>query len=693
MEKALQAQTNSKKIDAQPDWDAALVDIPTAAMLTGISERTLRDRCSKGLYDIREVSSEKGGGSGGVSYRIPISSLPRDAQMRYCCMRDDHVLLTDLAAYHARYGDAGVSELWERLNAVHMFNQLESGDKRTVTQVKAEYAASIGKDARTVYRWCQRYQQEGIAGIMNSLARSGKGKPKALCLFAQDFIKHQLYCANKRYNAAIYAALCKLDRDLGVSACERCPHCDGSDGRTEAALSCELERNALCDQQGGGLIVPQNIATINRYIATIPEDELAYARRGNRYWEANYMHKTLRKKPEMVNECWFGDHHMFDLFVIDDNGDIVRPWLTAWSDAASGAFVAFGVNTCPNSTTVAETLKRGILPTKSGFSGVPKMIYIDNGKDYRSKKMEGDREVEYSLGRINEHFNDAGMLRNLGIAVIHAQPYKAWSKIIERLFGTLEGRYIRELPGWCGGRPDQRPEDLTRAKLEKMAARDELLTLRQFEQVVREQIIPAYHAERFGQLKSPLEIYQSLPKARGDMPSWDVLSLLSTEAATRKICTSGIKLQNRWYWHEALTHMVGQEVVIKYDKDDMAQIVVTQGKRYICVAPLAQVMKLVDADPIALAAHMAGQARARREVRANIAAAHNAVETALKNVIYEPIDLSTVKGGVTSTEYRRAAKDLEKTKAERREKNAAEKAADDLVRKRFMERGRELVNS
>ena len=95
------------------------------------------------------------------------------------------------------------------------------------------------------------------------------------------------------------------------------------------------------------------------------------------------------------------------------------------------------------------------------------------------------------------------------MAVIHAQPYKAWSKIIERLFGIIEDRYIRDLPGWCGNSPSQRPQDLTRAYLEKQAERGRLLTIAQFERIMREQIIPAYHNEAFDKEQSPLEIYES----------------------------------------------------------------------------------------------------------------------------------------------------------------------------------------
>ena len=406
------------------------------------------------------------------------------------------------------------------------------------------------------------------------------------------------------------------------------------------------------------------------------------------------MPKTQRTKPEKINECWFGDHHMFDLFVVDDDGRIVRPWMTAWSDAKSGAFVGWCITTNPNSTTIAETFVRAIAKSSfSPFYGVPAAIYIDNGKDYRSKRFEGGRETEHVIGRLNEQLSQTALLQVLGVNVIHAQPYKAWSKIIERLFGTLENRYIRDLPGWCGGRPDQRPEYLTRAYLEKQAERGTLLTLAQFERVMREQIIPAYHSERFDNEQSPIEIYESGEKARSDLPGWDVLAMIRTEAATRKVSYMGIKLHKQWYWDDALRHMVGQEVTVRYSKDDDLSVTVISGDHFVCEACLKDKLRLIGEDPEKIAAHMRLQKQAVQEVREGIAHAERAVQVGLRNVYYEPIDLSVVGAGtITTLEYRKAAKARAEKRTELAEQVKREKDSDtvanDTVRKMFMELGR-----
>lgn len=670
---------------------AGLLTTAEVATLTDQALMTVHRKIQRGEYSVVAAASPHG--QGGKQYMVDITNLPESAQMRYIAQMEG-VGEADIVSYQQRYGDIGISAVLARRNAVLECKIIERDGKGNITARKNALAARIGVTLRTIYRWRDAYDARGLAGLMDKTEQSNKGKPKSMCLFAQDFVKANLYSAAKHTNRSAYEKLRRLAAELDVHACSRCPHCDGSIARRELGLQGRAQEYELCDRPGEGLIIPESVSTLNRYAQTIPADELAYARYGNRYWEAKYMPKTQRTKPEKINECWFGDHHMFDLFVVDDDGRIVRPWMTAWSDAKSGAFVGWCITTNPNSTTIAETFVRAIAKSSfSPFYGVPAAIYIDNGKDYRSKRFEGDRETEHVIGRLNEQLSQTALLKVLGVNVIHAQPYKAWSKIIERLFGTLEGRYIRDLPGWCGGRPDQRPEHLTRAYLEKQAERGKLLTLAQFERVMREQIIPAYHAEHFDNEQSPIEIYESGEKARNDLPGWDVLAMIRTEAATRKVSYMGVKLRKQWYWDDALRHMVGQEVTVRYSKDDDLSVTVISGDHFVCEACLKDKLRLIGEDPEKIAAHMRLQKQAVQEVREGIAHAERAVQVGLRNVYYEPIDLSVVGAGtITTLEYCKAAKARAEKRTELAEQVKREKDSDtvanDTVRKMFMELGR-----
>ena len=114
--------------------------------------------------------------------------------------------------------------------------------------------------------------------------------------------------------------------------------------------------------------------------------------------------------------------------------------------------------------------------------------------------------------------------------------------------------------------------------------------------------------------------------------------MIRTEAATRKVSYMGIKLHKQWYWDDALRHMVGQEVTVRYSKDDDLSVTVISGDHFVCEACLKDKLRLIGEDPEKIAAHMRLQKQAVQEVREGIAHAERAVQVGLRNVYYEPID-------------------------------------------------------
>lgn len=118
--------------------------------------------------------------------------------------------------------------------------------------------------------------------------------------------------------------------------------------------------------------VPECRQTLSRMLAAIPSDEVTLARRGVKAWKDDHMFMAVREKPQTVNEVWFGDHHQFDCFVLDETGKPVRPWLTAWYDAATGCLVGWVLCTNPNTETITEAFIRGVAHTEhSPFYGLP----------------------------------------------------------------------------------------------------------------------------------------------------------------------------------------------------------------------------------------------------------------------------------------------------------------------------------
>ena len=185
----------------------------------------------------------------------------------------------------------------------------------------------------------------------------------------------------------------------------------------------------------------------------------------------------------IVSDC------KLNLLVLNENGDPVHPWMTAWMDACSRKFVGWELTLEPNSDMVADSFCRAAVYAKdSDVHGLPRYIYIDNGKDYRSHRFEGETLVETDLGCLNAEFSEKeGLLRTLGVGVHHALPYRGWSKDVERAFGTLED-FVREFPGWCGDSPEERPEDNGRI-LRRMRERGELMNFETFAKCFAEKLL------------------------------------------------------------------------------------------------------------------------------------------------------------------------------------------------------------
>ena len=57
------------------------ISTSTAALLTGEAPQRIREKIAGGVYETRKQRSDRGGGNGGESYQIAVSSLPQEAQI------------------------------------------------------------------------------------------------------------------------------------------------------------------------------------------------------------------------------------------------------------------------------------------------------------------------------------------------------------------------------------------------------------------------------------------------------------------------------------------------------------------------------------------------------------------------------------------------------------------------------------
>lgn len=278
------------------------------------------------------------------------------------------------------------------------------------------------------------------------------------------------------------------------------------------------------------------------------------------------------------------------------------------------------------------------------------------------------------------------MIQLFNVTVHHAQPYHGWAKTVERFFGTLEDIYIRDAPGWCGGSPKERPEDFSR-ELRHQLEHGQLWTMDQFYEWLRDDVFPAYHNrphEGHGGRK-PIDLYNTLPHARMEQPSWQMLCVARDDMAERKITQRGIKFKNKLFWSDEMIGLAGTDAVIRYSRSDLSSVSVMVDGKFLCEAGLHETFLLVGEDEERIAAHVGKQKKQMRETRFRIAVAS-------RSAFADEVDPKKNIGTITAIEYEKAARAREKLRSKPPRKPRDDNSGD-VVRSMFEAMGEELLRS
>ncbi len=172
-------------------------------------------------------------------------------------------------------------------------------------------------------------------------------------------------------------------------------------------------------------------------------------------------------------EMYVCDHTLCDFWAVYRKRQI-RPCLTAIQDMRSRIIVGWHLGPSPHQDAIAMALR-----TAFGNWAIPTKMRIDNGKDFTSKYLAGltkadVRQLRREFGGrwkdIVRRKQDAaiaddprwlGLMPELGVELIYAIPYAAWSKgTIERWFGTFHGGCGKTFATYCGRSPQHKPECL-----------------------------------------------------------------------------------------------------------------------------------------------------------------------------------------------------------------------------------------
>lgn len=614
-----------------------------AAELEGVSRMTAFNKASSGKWKTRIDNTPARGGNAGKRYLVALSSLSTLAQKRWHEQRKEELLngtevackqvetvtktvklpadrakveinLAELKALVGRERfDEMMQEADQKVRAVQEYLDIE--DKPGRTELAKEIADRYGISDKTLYRWVKMYKEGGTAALMRKLPRLGVGtERRAVSEKLEQLIIAEYLQLNRPKVAHVYRKAVKYCEKNGIKAPSR--------------------------------------ATVYRVIEELEKtqpDLVCLGRYGEEEYVKRFAEKLLRKEPEFVNQVWMGDHHRMDVF-INYQGRAVRPWLTAWMDVCSRCIVGWTIAIQANGRTIGLALRHGILRKEmpvwdsqiskamtqaisslgwepdilrqnagivSPISGLPALIYIDNGEDYKSKVKKGLKCEGFTYSR-----EVRSTCEILNIKTQFALPYSPWAKAhLERWFGTMTDQFSRYLPGYCGKDNKDRPYGLDE---QAMAERGELLDIEELA-VLFETYVDIYHHTVHSSLgMTPLQKYERTPKVREGIPDERTLDICLMDVEKAKVYASGIQRfgtsnRRRYYTHPELDKYVGRTVVIRYDPNRLGELLVfnpTNGQ-YICTATNRELLAW-DATQDDISKHMRKRAARRKEIKENL---------------------------------------------------------------------------
>lgn len=505
--------------------------IQEAANKLKVSVRHARRLCASGeLPGVRRVH--------GV-WEIPATADVRLARAELATVRGEQVNLdgVPLDKQDAALRKLGVIQVCDKRIAEHIRGGGRAGD------AVAACAMEYGVDRATLFRWKNKYRQEGLRGLVDLRGRKGAGdiviSPDAFEQFKSLYLDPRQPTLKQ-----CYENLCYLNKDQ----------------KKDWRLPSYKRMCGLVDER-------------------IPLPVRVLYREGIAAYEAKYA-PYIQSDPETCEpgEIWISDHSAFNCW-IRYRGRWIRPWITSWQDYRSRLIVAWHISPCPNQTTILLAMKRAL-----DKYGPPDIAKIDNGKDFSSEMWTG--ETKKTRRFLQKEYLDkelvAGLYAMLDIQVSFAIPYHPQAKgRLERWFDTLDQQLAKTIPTYCGKDPARRREDI-KDVLESQQVIREAYDLESFTKVAGE-YIEAYnrtaHSGEGMEGRSPAEVFETRSSRR--VLQAGVAELLCRVWSKELIVgKNGVKVKEMWYGQYNLDLLVhqGKKVRAAYDPEDMRSVQVYDSK-------------------------------------------------------------------------------------------------------------------
>lgn len=492
------------------------ITVKKASELLNISARAIRIKANHQKIACRYVK-----GRGGRKMEILLSSLPDDAIARYHHLEPVRNEIKEMDGFSKKQKADANNKAW----ILELYHKRDKG--MTVDGFVAWYNREHDEPVTkaNIFQWQKKVKEGGTAALID---RRGEHKRGTTTIPGEAW----------EYFYSLYMS----QEKRGVQLCY------------------DWTKKEYPD-------IP-SVYAFHRRVKMIPEYALVYYREGENAFRDCLPGHDRDKTDINSNDIWFSDHHRMDVFTKNEDGSrICRLWLTVFFDARSNKVISYICrNAAPDATVVKQTMRKGM-----EIHGIPKEVYFDNGKDYRSKAFRQDFPLS--------------VVHQLGIGSVYATPYHGQAKTVERFFRTLEERFGRMFPTYTGKDAKNRPEQM-RVSDEKILSY--AVSIEAFRQCLDNYMeeynrTPSRGKDMGG--RCPDEVYFNNLVDKKVISDSKALAILCGTFETRTVQKNGITFKHREYWNEKLLPYFRKRVIINYVPENMDVLnVFDEEMRAICTA-------------------------------------------------------------------------------------------------------------
>ena len=308
-------------------------------------------------------------------------------------------------------------------------------------------------------------------------------------------------------------------------------------------------------------------STAARFLKSIPPAIRDKYRLGDSQFENRYlpyMEQNVDAYKSMDRVV--SDHHVLDC-VCMYHGKLVRPWITTMQDYRSGKVLGWCFSVRPSSLSIIVAYYMMVLQY-----GAPRELLFDNGKDYRSKILNGWTTTAKALtpeGMTEEtEVRFSGIFNICGSEVHFTRTYNGKSKgRQERYFRILAEYLAKDFGTYLGSDTRTQPEEaqLMYRSIDGKAKRDDIPSWEEFLEYGNKMVL--YINDKFESQgkgmegKTRSQVFQeNYDPAKAHRVSKETLAAALCTGEVRKCGRNGVKVGGVNYWHPDLQMYVGTEV-------------------------------------------------------------------------------------------------------------------------------------